>query len=100
MAHAFESGKLFKLDLKGKTCRKWANRQNIYIREKKMSPGGCLPLPRGYIQVHVHNIQTSSALKPLGHQSQTLCGASLGGGNESLYKLSRSHDPDGHHGYK
>ena len=26
--------------------------------------------------------------------------ASLGRGNESLYKWSRSHDQDGHHGYK
>ena len=28
------------------------------------------------------------------------CGASLEKGNESLYKWSRSHDQDGHHGYK
>ena len=28
------------------------------------------------------------------------CGAALGRGNESLYKWSRSHDQDGHHGYK
>ena len=27
--------------------------------------GGCLPLPRGYIHVYDHNIETSS-LKPLG----------------------------------
>ena len=31
-----------------------------------LSPGGCLPLPRGYIHVYDHNIQTSSPLKPLG----------------------------------
>ena len=31
-----------------------------------MAPGGCLPLPRGYIQVYFHNIETSSPLKPLG----------------------------------
>ena len=36
----------------------------------------------------------------LANQSQTLCGASLGRGNESLYKWSRSRDQDGHHGYK
>ena len=36
----------------------------------------------------------------LANQSQTLCGASLGRGNESLYKWSRSHDQDGRHGYK
>ena len=27
---------------------------------KKMSSGGCLPLPRDYIHVNDHNIQTSS----------------------------------------
>ena len=36
----------------------------------------------------------------LADQSQTSCGASLGRGNESLYKWSRSHDQDGRHGYK
>ena len=33
-------------------------------------------------------------------QSQILCRASLGRGNESLYKWSRSHDQDGHHALK
>ena len=68
VAHAFELGKLLKYDMKGKTCRKWANGQNIYVYEKNLSPGGCLPLPWGYIHVHVydHNIQTSSPLKQLG----------------------------------
>ena len=33
---------------------------------KKMSSGGCLPLPRGYIHVYDRNIQTSSSLKWLG----------------------------------
>ena len=28
--------------------------------------GGFLPLPRGYIHVYDHNIQTSFSLKPLG----------------------------------
>ena len=36
----------------------------------------------------------------LAKQSQTLCGASLGKVNESLYKWSRSHDQDGRHGCK
>ena len=31
----------------------------------KMSSGGCLLLPRVYIHVYDHNIQTSSSLKPL-----------------------------------
>ena len=29
--------------------------------KKKMSTGGCLPQPRGYIHVYDHNIQTSSS---------------------------------------
>ena len=33
----------------------------------------------------------------LANQSQILCGASLGRGNKSLYKWSRSHDQDGRH---
>ena len=32
---------------------------------KKIDPGGCLPLSRGYIHVYDHKIQTSS-LKALG----------------------------------
>ena len=36
----------------------------------------------------------------LANQSQTLCGASLERGNESLYKWSRSLDQDGRHGYR
>ena len=35
----------------------------------------------------------------LADQSQILCGASLGRGNESLYKWSRSHDQDGRHAH-
>ena len=59
-------GKLLNYDLKGKTCRKWANGQNIYVYENILSPGGCLPLPRCYIHVYDdHNIQTSSPLKLL-----------------------------------
>ena len=34
--------------------------------KKKLSPGGCLSLPWGYIHVYDHNVQTSSPLKPLG----------------------------------
>ena len=33
----------------------------------------------------------------LANQSQILCGASLGRGNESLFAASRSHDQDGRH---
>ena len=35
----------------------------------------------------------------LANQSRILCGASLGSGNESLYKWSRSHDQDGRHAH-
>ena len=56
------------------------------------------PCPRA-IHVYDQNIQ-SSFENPLANQSQTLCGAKFGRGNESLHKLSRSHDQDGHHGYK
>ena len=66
---------------------------------EKVSSGGCLPPPLGYIHVYDHNIQRSS-LKPHDQSSQTLCGASLGKGNERYYKWSRSHDQDGHHDYK
>ena len=39
-------------------------------------------------------------LNRLANQSQTLYGASLGRGNDILYKWSRPHDQDGRHGYK
>ena len=42
-----------------------AKRKKIYVDENILGPEGCLPLPRGYIHVYDHNIQTSS-LKPLG----------------------------------
>ena len=38
-------------------------------------------------------------LNRLANQSQILCGASLGRGNESLYKWSRSYDQDGRHAH-
>ena len=47
----------------------------------------------------VHHFQRSSPLNRLANQSQILCGASLGRGNESLYKWSRSHDQDGRHAH-
>ena len=50
--------------------------------------------PGQYQCIYDHNIQTPS-LKRLANQSQTLCGASLGRGNDSLYKWSRSHDQNG-----
>ena len=42
----------------------------MYVYEKKLSPGVCLPQPRGYIHVYFHNIQISSALKVFGQSKQ------------------------------
>ena len=59
------------MHLNGENCEKAKLAGNgqidrIFMFMGKMSPGGCLPLSRGYIHVHDHNIQTSSSLKPLG----------------------------------
>ena len=70
----------------------------ILLMKKTLTPGGCLPLPRGYILVYDHHFQTVLLhWNRLANQSQILCGASLRRGNESLYKWSRSHDQDGRH---
>ena len=42
------------------------DRRFNYFYENILGPGGYLPLPRGYVHVDDHNIQTSSSLKPLG----------------------------------
>ena len=55
------NGKNRKMSINGK---KLAG-QNIHVYENIFGPDGCLALPRGYIHVYDHNIQTSS-LKPLG----------------------------------
>ena len=44
----------------------YANVQKIYVYEKNLEKMGCLLLPRGYIDVFDHNIQTYSSLKLLG----------------------------------
>ena len=54
-----------------------------FVFMKKVYSGGCLPLPRGYIHVYDHNIQTSSSLKPLGQSKPTLREASYGKGSVS-----------------
>ena len=64
-----------------------------------LSPGGCLPLFRGYKHVYDH-IQTSSSLKSIGQSKPNFTWSILRKGNGSLYKWSRSHDHDGSHGYK
>ena len=61
-----------------------------------------------YSGVRVSSLLSSSSSTMFKHlllwnrfanQSQILCGASLGRGNESLYKWSRSHDQDGRHAH-
>ena len=74
------------------------------------TPGVDLPLSRGYIHVHNHNIQTISSLKPLGKSKPNFMwsivrkGQRKGtsrqrSGKGSLYKWQRSHDQDGRRGY-
>ena len=82
-------GKLLKYDLKGKTCRKRGNR--VFIFMKKKSPGACLPLPRGYIHVHDHNIQTSSALKPLGQSKPNFMWSIVRKGAMKVYINCQGH---------
>ena len=59
----------------------------IYVYGKKLTPGGCLPLPWGFIHVYDHNIQTSTSLKPmilkLGMKHQAI----------ELHKVYINHDP-------
>ena len=56
--------------------------RKFMFMEKKLTPGGCLPLPWGYIHVYDHNIQTSTSLKPLCQlKPNFMCAASLGRGN-------------------
>ena len=40
--------------------------RRFMLMKRNLTPGGCLPLSRGYIHVYDHNIQTSTSLKPLG----------------------------------
>ena len=43
--------KLLKIHLMEETYSKWPEWQKIYVKKKILIPGGCLPLPRGYIHV-------------------------------------------------
>ena len=65
VANAFEMEKIGNFHLMAENLLGMSNGQKIYVYENILGPGGCLPLPRGYIHVYDHNIQTSS-LKPLG----------------------------------
>ena len=78
VSHTFELEKLLKCHLRGKTCRKWANRLKICESEKKGSQGLFCPHPGVGIHVYYNNIQRSS-LKPLGQSKPNE--ASIGKGN-------------------
>ena len=68
---------------------------------KKFGPQGSVCPHPGAIYMYITAIFKDLLLcNCLANQSQTLLGALLGGGNESLYKWSMSHDQDGRHGYK
>ena len=46
--------KLYKIRLQRhcfETCNKWTKWQDVFVDIKTLSPGGCLPLPWGYIHV-------------------------------------------------
>ena len=54
-------GKIGKFHLMAENLLGMSNRQKIYVYENILGPGGCLPLPRGYIHVYDYNIKTSSS---------------------------------------
>ena len=43
--------KLIENHLMEETYSKWPEWQKVYIKIKILTPGGCLPLPQGYIHV-------------------------------------------------
>ena len=43
--------KLLESHLMEETYSKWPEWQKVYVKIKILTPGGCLPLPRGYIHV-------------------------------------------------
>ena len=60
------NGKNRKMSLNGKNLLRMSKWQKMYVYENILGSEGCLPLPRGYIHVYDHNIQTSSSLKSHG----------------------------------
>ena len=68
---------------------------------KKMDPRGrSAPNPWQYTMYIAIIFKDLLLWNRLANKNQTSCGAFLGRENENLYKWSRSHDQDGHHGYK
>ena len=41
--------KLLESHLMEETYSKWPEWQQVYVKIKILTPGGCLPLPRGYM---------------------------------------------------
>ena len=68
----------------GKLCSKGLYWLNNTVNEINLTPGGCLPLPRGYILVYDHHFQTSSTLKPLSQSKPNFMWSLLGKGEEKF----------------
>ena len=60
----FEWRKPLHSELKGKKCGKMTNVKTIYVKEKYLTLGVCLILPRDYIKAFGHYFQISPILKP------------------------------------
>ena len=63
----------------------------MYVYETILSPGVCLPQPRGYIHVYFHNIQTSSAMKVFGQSKPNFMWTILRKLERMLYSLDLWH---------
>ena len=63
------------------------------------APASVVVRRTSYVVVVVHNFKHLLLRNRLPDQSQILCGASLGRGNESLFAASGSHDQDGCHAH-
>ena len=87
---------MFKSNLVGKNLQQIPIVTESLCLYKKMTPGSCLPLPRGHVHVYEHYFQTSFQFKAKFY-SEPLEGG--GGGGKSLYKWSRSHYQDGYHAH-
>ena len=57
--------------------------RNFMFMRKNLIPGGCLPLPWGYIHAYDHNIQTSTSLKQLGQLKLNFMWSIVRRGNEN-----------------
>ena len=91
-------GKIVKMRIEGQNLQDLGKWMEYLCLQKHFGPRGLSAPAPGLIHVYDFNIQTSSSLKPLDQSKLNfMC---LGKGNESLCKLSWSHDQDGSHGYR